>query len=106
MQTQLPKVELWILKMLWAELHSGRGFGLIRKQIFKEFQKNIVEAGPLVRTDSALRVHLRLLVQRKPSLVVVRKWKRMNPAVSPTTLCNRSQQHHYMAINRQYACGA
>jgi hypothetical protein len=83
MQTQLPKVDLQILKMLWVELHSGRGFGLTRKQIFEEFKRSIGEGGPLVRTDAALRVHLRLLVQRKPALVVVKKMETNEPGGRP-----------------------
>ena len=85
--TQLPQIDLEILKLLWLDLRSGRsgGLGLTRKQLFVALHHDVIVAGetPCVKTDAALRPHLRKITQRSPSVVVVRPVETNEPGGKP-----------------------
>jgi hypothetical protein len=82
---RLTAIDLEILKLLWTDLYSGNGFGLTRKKLLASIQeKTPKDQAPIVKTDSALRVHLRKLISHIPPLMVSGKAETDTPGGKPS----------------------
>ena len=84
MPQRLTTVDLEILKLLWTDLYSGNGFGLTRKKLLVALQKNSPEGrDPIMKSDAALRVHLRKLMLRVPAVMMAEKAETDAPGGKP-----------------------